>query len=157
MSAYNAINGECCAMNRWLLTDVLRGEWGFEGFVVSDWGGAYDQAEGLRAGNDYDMPGPRSIAPIAEAVKSGRLPEKCSILHLERVLNMMLEAPAMTGKKTEKIDIEDSRQAAYDAAKEGIVLLKNEGGTLPFSTDANISFFGGKSKNSSSRAAAART
>ncbi len=146
MSAYNAINGECCAMNRWLLTDVLRGEWGFEGFVVSDWGGAYDQAEALRAGNDYDMPGPRSIAPIVEAVKSGRLPEKVLDTALERVLNMMLEAPAMTGKKTEKIDIEDSRQAAYDAAKEGIVLLKNEGGTLPFSTDANISFFGGKSK-----------
>ena len=146
MSAYNAVNGECCAMNHWLLTDVLRGEWGFEGFVVSDWGGAYDQVEALRAGNDYDMPGPRSTAPIVEAVREGKLPEKVLDTALERVLAVMLEAPVMTGKKTETMDIAYSRQAAYDAAKEGIVLLKNEGNTLPLSEDTRISFFGEKSK-----------
>ena len=59
MSAYNKINGEPCAMNHWLLTDVLRGDWGFDGFVVSDWSASYDQVISLAAGNDLIMPGPR--------------------------------------------------------------------------------------------------
>ena len=74
MSAYNKINGESCAMNHWLLTDVLRKDWGFDGFVVSDWGAAYDQVKALCAGNDLDQPGPRSIQPILDAVGSGVLP-----------------------------------------------------------------------------------
>ena len=95
------------------------------------------------------MPGPRSIAPIVEAVKSGRLPEKVLDTALERVLNMMLEAPAMTGKKTEKSTLRDSRQAAYDAAKEGIVLLKNEEVRFRFPrTQISVSLRG-KAKNSS--------
>jgi len=83
MSAYNAINGEYCAQNRWLLTDVLRGEWGFEGFVVSDWGAAYDQVKALKAGNDVDMPGPRPVDGAARAVKDGELDEAQIDLSLE--------------------------------------------------------------------------
>ena len=59
MSAYNSINGKPCAQNEWLLTKVLKGEWGFDGHVVSDWGAVYNQVEALKAGNDMDMPGPR--------------------------------------------------------------------------------------------------
>ncbi len=76
MSAYNQINGEPCAMNRWLLTDVLRGEWGFDGFVVSDWSASYDQVVSLAAGNDLIMPGPRGKKVIVDAVKNGTLPEE---------------------------------------------------------------------------------
>ena len=56
MSAYNSINGTPCAHNKWLLTDVLKKEWGYKGYVVSDWGAVYDQIEALKAGNDVDMP-----------------------------------------------------------------------------------------------------
>ena len=76
MSAYNSINGTPCAHNKWLLTDVLKKEWGYKGYVVSDWGAVYDQIEALKAGNDVDMPGPRSISPILKAVADGRLSEK---------------------------------------------------------------------------------
>lgn len=73
MSAYNSINGVPCAQNRWLLTDVLKREWGFDGQVVSDWGAVYDQAEALRAGNDMDMPGPRGKQQLYEAVERGEI------------------------------------------------------------------------------------
>ena len=76
MSAYNKINGKECAMNHWLLTELLRAEWGFEGIVVSDWSGAYDQVEAIAAGNDLAMPGPRGIQSIIRAVEEGRLAEE---------------------------------------------------------------------------------
>lgn len=146
MSAYNAVNGKYCAMNPWLLTDVLRGEWGFEGFVVSDWSAAYDQAEALEAGNDMDMPGPRSIDKVLDAVREGRLDEKVIDRALGRVLNMILEMPAMKGHKTAAIDREGSRKAAYASACEGIVLLKNDRQTLPLAKQSRVSFYGAKSK-----------
>ena len=73
MSAYNSINGVPCAQNRWLLTDVLKREWGFDGQVVSDWGAVYDQAEALRAGDDMDMPAPRGKQQLYEAVERGEI------------------------------------------------------------------------------------
>ena len=75
MSAYNKINGETCTQNKWLLTDVLRKEWGFEGLVMSDWGAVYDPVCAIAAGNDLNMPGPVDAKPIADAVKSGELDE----------------------------------------------------------------------------------
>lgn len=146
MSAYNAINGKYCAMNPWLLTKVLREEWGFEGFVVSDWSAAYDQVEALEAGNDMDMPGPRSIDRVLEAVRCGRLDEQVIDRALERVLSMILEMPVMRGRRYTSIDREGSRKAAYESAREGIVLLKNENGTLPLSKQSKVSFYGEKSK-----------
>ena len=146
MSSYNSINGKPSAHNHWLLTEVLRDEWGFDGFVVSDWGGAYDQVQAFSAGNDIDMPGPRDVGKVVEAVKNGDLDEAVIDRALKRFLNMVLEMPAMTGRKTDKINIEESRKAAYEAVKEGIVLLKNECGVLPLSKDSKVSFFGKKSK-----------
>ena len=74
MSAYNSINGVPCAHNKWLLTDILKEEWGFDGQVVSDWGAAYDQVEALKAGNDMDMPGPRGKQRLYDAVADGTIP-----------------------------------------------------------------------------------
>lgn len=74
MSAYNSINGVPCAHNKWLLTDVLKEEWGFDGQVVSDWGAVYDQVEALKAGNDMDMPRPRGKQRLYDAVADGTIP-----------------------------------------------------------------------------------
>ena len=141
MSAYNKINGESCAMNRWLLTDVLRGAWGFDGFVVSDWGAAYDQVKALCAGNDLDQPGPRSIQPILDAVGSGVLPLAVLDESVRRVLRAIVQTPAMRGRRYSAIDRGYSRAAAHRCAAEGIVLLKNNG-LLPLDPHTSVTFVG---------------
>lgn len=146
MDAYNKINGKACAMNSWLLTDVLREEWGYQGLVVSDWGAVYNQAEAIMAGNDLDMPGPRDIQPILDAVQDGSLSEEALDLAATHVLEMLLDMPVMKGRKTEVIDREYSRRAAYQGASEGCVLLKNKDGLLPLSDKTNISFMGERSR-----------
>lgn len=145
MSAYNKINGTACALNKWLLTDVLRGEWGYKGFVVSDWGAVYDQVEAIKAGNDLEMPANPNVQPIIDAVKSGELDEKLLDRAIANQLKILLELPVMKGRKFVGIDDEHSRAAAYNAACEGIVLLKNDG-VLPLSKNGKVCFFGEKSK-----------
>lgn len=147
MSAYNAINGSYCAMNPWLLTEVLRDKWGFNGYVVSDWGAVYDQVEGLRAGNDVDMPGPRNVDAIVQAVENGILEESVLDRSLERFWTTMLSLPCIKdGHKQTQIDREGSKKAAYDCVKEGMVLLKNRKNTLPLSVASTVSIYGSKSK-----------
>lgn len=146
MSAYNAINGKYCALNHWLLTEILKEDWGFEGFVVSDWTAAYDQVEAWNAGNDMDMPGPRSIDKVIEAVEEGRLTEEKIDESLRRYLNMILEMPVMKGRRYHTLDRAGSAKAAYNSVKEAIILLKNEKETLPLSKDRGVAFYGEKSK-----------
>ena len=146
MAAYNSINGSACAMNKWLLTDVLRGEWGFEGFVMSDWGGAYDEAEAIAAGCDLIMPGPRTTAPLVTAVREGVLPESKLDDAIRNYLKVLLMTPAVKGHLTlEDIDPEEGKLAAYDAACEGITLLKNDG-VLPLSEGSKVAFYGRHSR-----------
>ena len=147
MTSYNWINGVAAAHNKWLIEDVLRGEWGFDGFVVSDWGGVYDQAAAIQAGNDICMPGPRSIAPIIEAVQSGKLSEEKLDICVERFLNVLADMPVMRGRRYEDIDSEASREVAYQAALAGMVLLKNEDGCLPLSDDVHVCFYGKESRH----------
>lgn len=144
MSAYNKINGVPCAQNRWLLHDLLRGEWGFRGFVVTDWSAAYDQVEACAAGNDLVMPGPRQMEPLVQAVKDGTLREEAMDECIRNYLRVVLDAPVMKGRRT-SFDIQEGIDAAYDAAKEGLTLLKNNG-VLPLSTAAKPAFFGKYSK-----------
>lgn len=141
MSAYNRINGTSCAMNRWLLTDILRDRWGFDGMVLSDWGAAYDQVQALQAGNDLDMPGPRSVQPIMDAVKDGSLSEEDLNKNVERILYTLLEMPVMKGRTHENIDQAYSRQVAHRCAAEGMVLLKNTG-ILPLGKNQKVSYLG---------------
>lgn len=77
MSAYNKLNGTYCTENEWLLDKVLREEWGFDGIVICDWGAENDRVEGLRAGNDLEMPTSNGIgdSAIVEAVRNGKLNE----------------------------------------------------------------------------------
>lgn len=144
MSAYNKINGIPCAQNRWLLHDVLREEWGFEGFVVSDWSAAYDQAEACAAGNDLVMPGPRQLNPVVKAVEDGTLKEEALDECVRNFLRVVLETPAMKGSR-KIFDIEEGTRSAYDAAREGITLLKNDG-ILPLPEGAKLAFYGARSK-----------
>lgn len=146
MSAYNAINGEFCAHNKKLLTDILKKEWGFDGFVVSDWNAAYDQIQAWLAGNDVDMPGPRNIEPVVQAVKDGILPEELIDESVRRYLNVVLDMPAVKGRKYDRLDRKGSAAAAYNSIKEGLVLLKNENDTLPLDRDKGVCFFWEKSK-----------
>lgn len=146
MDAYNKVNGTACAMNKWLLTEVLREEWGFEGLVVSDWGAVYDQVKGIAAGNDLDMPGPRDVKPIVDAVENGTLSMEDLNRAVTKMLEMLLDMPVMKGRRTSVIDREYSRRVAHDCAAEGFVLLKNQDGLLPLSDQVNISFMGERCK-----------
>ena len=146
MSAYNSINGVPCAQSSFLLRQVLRDEWGFKGFVVTDWGAAYDRVEAQLAGNDVCMPGPRAIGDMVKAYEEGRLPMEVIDEACTNYLNILLEMPIMAGRKYTEIDVDYSMAAAYAAAKEGITLLKNEGGILPLSKAASIAYYGNRSK-----------
>lgn len=145
MSAYNKIDGVPCAMNEWLLTKVLRGEWNFDGFVVSDWGASYDVPTAVAAGTDLTMPGPLSIKNITEAVHAGRLPEEKLDAAIRNILRVTLDSTAFTGKRP-NFSIEQAYAACEAAAKESIVLLKNDG-TLPLDKTAHVTFYGRRSRD----------
>jgi len=141
MSAYNKVNGEACAMHRWLLTDVLRAEWGFDGFVVSDWGAAYDRIAALRAGNDLEMPGPCDPQQIVQAVEDGKLSEGDLDERVGNILRVMLKLPAFLQKPRPELDREQSRRIARQVAAEGMVLLRNERDALPL-RQGRVAVFG---------------
>lgn len=142
MSAYNWINGTPCAHHKWMLSDVLRDEWNFDGFVVSDWRAAYDLVEAVKAGNDLAMPGPRDAQEIVNAVKSGRISRKELDKAVGNFLKVLTQMPVMKGRKYKAVDWEISKAIAYETAAEGITLLKNKKHVLPLQTDAKIAFFG---------------
>lgn len=129
MSAYNRINGVPCTENSWMLTDILREEWGFDGMVVSDWGAVYHPVSAVQAGNDLAMPGPIDGQPIVDAVKNGELSEDV----LDRSVLRILGIKKQDGNSTLDLDklYKDSKKAAYEAAKEGIILLKNDNNMFP--------------------------
>ncbi|MDO5541070.1 MAG: glycoside hydrolase family 3 N-terminal domain-containing protein [Eubacteriales bacterium] len=142
MSAYNWINGTPCAHHKWMLTDVLRREWNYEGFVVSDWRAAYNLVEAVKAGNDLAMPGPRDKQEIIDAVNEGRL----SVEELDKAVGNFLKGltkmQAVRGRKYHTIDWEASARTAYETAAEGITLLKNKDETLPLKKDKKVAVFG---------------
>ena len=142
MSAYNWINGTPCAMNRWLLKDVLRNEWGFNGFVVSDWRAAYDLKTAVKAGNNLAMPGPREESEILEALKEGTLTKEELDSNIRGLLQKIADMPAVKGRKHKTIDFELSARKAYETAAEGITLLKNRDQILPLPETSRISIWG---------------
>ncbi|KAF4806552.1 Beta-glucosidase B [Colletotrichum siamense] len=141
MSAYNLVNGVHCDSSEWLLKEVLRGEWGWKGLVMSDWGGTNSVAEGIKAGLDIEMPGPpriRKPAAVLAAVEKGELTEDVidervrTILEWTEQLNGFRD-PTITVEKA--IDRPEHRALIRDAGARGIVLLKNEGGILPLTKE----------------------
>lgn len=131
MSAYPRLNGTHCSENAWLLTDVLRGEWSFEGVVVSDWGAAHDGVASLRAGLDLEMPGPVQAfgSALLDAVDEGRLASDELDIAVER-LARLAEATGAAGvdqSDEQTVDLPEERVIARRAATEAMVLVKNTG------------------------------
>ena len=142
MCSYNRINGEFASENHWLLTEVLRDQWGFEGYVMSDWGAVNDRVKGLKAGLELEMPGSggNTDKEIVEAVKSGELEESVLDRAVERILNIVFK---FTDNRQEgKFDLEEDHKLAAKIAGESMVLLKNEG-VLPLPAQGKkIAFIG---------------
>lgn len=147
MSAYNQINGRDCAMNRWLLTQVLREEWGFKGMIISDWGAAYDRVEALLAGNDLEMPGPQDPQVILDAVAQGILPETILDERVTNILSVWVKLPAFQGKERPTLDRALSSRMARAIAVEGAVLLKNHNAALPLSSSEMLAVLGENAVN----------
>lgn len=143
MCSYNRINGVYSSRNPWLLTDVLRGEWGFEGLVVSDWGAVDDRVASLAAGLDLEMPstGGRTDAEIVAAVRAGTVDESVLDTAAARVIELVQKAVAASDPRA-TFDADAHHALAREVAGQSIVLLRNENDLLPLATDANIAVIG---------------
>lgn len=146
MCAYNMINGIHCSDNKLLLTDILRGEWGFEGLVVTDWGALCDRVKAMEAGCDLSMPGGSDYMEdrVAAAVREGRIPESAVDACAGRVLRLALKSAAL--EKDRPFDTDAHHALAQQVAESGAVLLKNEGGLLPLMAE-DIVLIGDMAKN----------
>jgi beta-glucosidase len=133
MCAYNKVNGTYASEHTWLLTTVLREEWGFEGLVVSDWGAVHDRVAALAAGLDLEMPPNlgRSDRAVVEAVRSGVLPEQVLDASVRRVLTLLVRAGAARADTATEFSVEQHHALARRAAAASAVLLKNDGDVLP--------------------------
>lgn len=148
MSSYNKINGLYASESYDLLTKVLRDDWGFKGFIMTDWSGGADEVAQMKAGNDMLMPGKIDQSKeIKKAVIEGRLDEKILDKNVERILNIILKTPRFKGYKySDKPDLKANSKIARRIASDGMVLLKNDENTLPFNYDIKkIAVFGNTS------------
>ena len=143
MSSYNKVNGEWSQSNKWLLTDVLRDEWGFGGIVMTDWTGKRETDRQVAAGNDLMEPGTKGqIKDIIKKVEKGILTEEEVDACVERMLRFIVKTPRFKGYVYSNApDLDAHALTAKEAASEGIVLLKNNG-LLPFDGISKVSLFG---------------
>jgi len=149
MSSYNRLNGTYTSERRDLLTAILKREWSFKGFVMSDWFGGSDAVAQMNAGNDLLMPGnPDQSAAIVAAVKDGRLSMEQLDANVARILNIILKSPTFKGYKySDKPDLAGHAKVARMAAAQGMVLLKNEDKSLPIASGKRIALYGNTSYN----------
>lgn len=143
MSSYNYINGTHASEAPWLLTDILRGDWGFRGVVVTDWGGGYDTAAQIHAGNDLIQSGSDSrYNALIQAVKDGRLAMEDVDACVTRALELIVKCPSFKGySHSDDPDLEAHAQVCRNAADEGVILLKNDG-ALPAGPDGVTALLG---------------
>jgi beta-glucosidase len=143
MCAYNKVNGLSSSENSWLLTTVLREEWGFEGLVVSDWGAVYHRVPALKAGLDLEMPPnlARSPRQIVEAVRAGELDEQVLDTRVRAVLKVVSMGMGVLDLD-EDFDVNAHHALARAAAAESVVLLKNDGRMLPLAATSRIAVIG---------------
>nr|WP_234897347.1 glycoside hydrolase family 3 C-terminal domain-containing protein [Mycolicibacterium vanbaalenii] len=141
MCSYNRINGVYASQDAWLLTQVLRREWGFDGVVVSDWGAVTDPIASLGAGLDLEMPGSPSDADVLAAVRDGSLDQQCVDDAAARILRLVDRAQAGAALATPPA-AGAHHALAREAAGRSIVLLKNDGGILPLAKHVNLAVIG---------------
>ena len=142
MAAYNKLNGRYCTQNPWLLTQVLRKEWGFDGLVMTDWGAGDNPIEQILAGVDLIMPGGDDVLKLLlKAYKEGLLSEETIESRAGRVLDLVSKTLRWKREKPEPPSFEEHSKIALDAALEGVVLLENKS-ALPLSRDAKVALFG---------------
>ena len=145
MSSYNRVNGTYANENYHLLQEILRDEWGFDGFVVSDWGGSNEHIEGVRAGSHLEMPttGGDSDLELVQAVKDGKISEEIINQRVDEILDVILPVTAaIVPLEGKPFDIEVHHKMAAKAAGESIVLLKNEGNILPLKKGTKVAVIG---------------
>ena len=145
MSSYNEINGIYANENAHLLQQILRDDWGFDGFVVSDWGACNDYTEGVRAGSHLEMPGTGGDSPeqLIRAVKQGRITEAEVDRRVDELLDVALQVRKATDRyKGKDFDKEAHHAFAQKCSEQSIVLLKNEGNILPLAKGAKVAVIG---------------
>ncbi|MBT2550558.1 glycoside hydrolase family 3 C-terminal domain-containing protein [Arthrobacter sp. ISL-65] len=142
MCSYNRINGVLASQNHWLLTDVLRDEWGFEGAVVSDWGAVADRVAAVAAGLDLQMPGDTSVDDdaVVTAVENGMLDPSAVDRAARAVARTALLA--RNGRRNVTYDVEAHHALAREVAGRSIVLLKNDNDLLPLTPSGSIAVLG---------------
>jgi beta-glucosidase len=143
MCAYNKVNGTYCAEHEYLMTDILKQEWGHEGLVVTDWGAMTDRVAALKSGTELEMPGAPNgnDARIVDAVRAGQLDEAVLDRSVERILTLIFKAEE-TLSEDFTYDREAHHALARRVAGEGAVLLKNDGAILPLPENARIALIG---------------
>ena len=149
MSSYNLVNGTYANENKHLLMDILRGEWGFDGAVITDWGGSNDHALGVKNGSTLEMPAPGgdSVRELLAAVESGKIAESDIDARLSELLPLVFDTKAALDAAPRAFDAAAHHALARRAAEESLVLLKNEGALLPLAAGTKVAVLGDFAKN----------
>lgn len=142
MCAYNCINGVHAAQDHWLLTDVLRDEWGFQGIVMSDWGADHDRVASLNAGLNLEMPPSYTDDQIVYAARDGRIQPAQLDRMAQGMIDLVNKTRAAMSIENYRFDIEAHDEVAHQAAIESMVLLKNDDAILPVAGDAKVTVIG---------------
>ena len=149
MSSYNLVNGTYANENKHLLMEILRGEWGFDGAVITDWGGSNDHALGVKNGSTLEMPAPGgdSVRELLAAVESGKISESDIDARLSELLPLVFDTKAALDAAPREFDAAAHHARARRAAAESLVLLKNEGSLLPLAAGSKVAVIGDFAKN----------
>ena len=143
MNSYNRLNGTYAAENKWLLTDVLRDDWGYEGVVITDWGAENERVPGLIAGQEIEMPTSSGIGTklIVDAVNNGELDVAVLDAAVDKIIELTKKAEPVLGG-TYTYDSDEHHNIAREIASQCMVLMKNDNNILPLKKDAKVALIG---------------
>ncbi|RRJ64002.1 glycosyl hydrolase [Paenibacillus oralis] len=149
MSSYNKLNGTYTNENLHIMQDILRGEWEYQGVVITDWGGSNDRVAGLVAGNELEMPttAGETDQEIVQAVRSGKIPEEVLDENVARLLELVFTSEKAFQQPHLEFNVEYHHRMSQKVAEESIVLLKNEGNILPLKFGKKVAVIGDFAEN----------